>query len=241
MSTPDGEHLAIDIAFPAGNSAKGIVFVLHGLNGGSGEPFICDFVSRCTSEGMIAIVMIARGLMGTSVYSGQMFHGGRTSDIDHLIQSVHRLLPSVPLFGVGFSMGGIILSNYVAKSGKSCPLLGAVSVSGSGNSKINMVYEYSVKVWQPFLAYSLKENFLVPYYDFLLSRKIPLRPIIHSESVVDFDRALVTPLNGYKDVRDYYSDMSFGCKKKYRGVVTPLLILIAAGRDSNKMGHISTS
>ena len=51
MCTPDGEHIALDIALPPHTTPKGIVFVLHGLNGGSGEPFICDFVSRCNSEG----------------------------------------------------------------------------------------------------------------------------------------------------------------------------------------------
>lgn len=62
-----GECVALDIAFPPSghDPTKAVVLVLHGLNGGSQEPYVIDLVEQCMKNGYTVAVMVARGLMNT--------------------------------------------------------------------------------------------------------------------------------------------------------------------------------
>lgn len=130
----DDESIALDIAFPYssldGNSEEDdettppsfvhnldmpVYLVLHGLNGGSHEEYVKDFVSRRRSEGSTVIVMIARGMMNTGMKGWNVFHGARTGDVDISARAVKRGLDELAKsYGVerqtlaclGYSMGG---------------------------------------------------------------------------------------------------------------------------------------
>ena len=75
----DDEAVALDIAFPPDkvhSSEKPVILILHGLNGGSSEEYVREFVASRTREGHTCVVMIARGLMDTPVVGWNVFHGG---------------------------------------------------------------------------------------------------------------------------------------------------------------------
>lgn len=87
----DGEHIALDIAFSydafnygakkmklVHDSTKPVYLVLHGLNGGSHEEYVKELVKRRRAEGSTVVVMIARGMMDTSMEGWNVFHGART-------------------------------------------------------------------------------------------------------------------------------------------------------------------
>lgn len=75
----DFEAVALDIAFPlTGYDASQPVFlVLHGLNGGSSEEYVRDFVLRQIMRNSTVAVMVARGLMDTPIRGWNIFHGGK--------------------------------------------------------------------------------------------------------------------------------------------------------------------
>ena len=125
------EVLAHDWAFPEGghDPALPLAIVLHGLNGGSAEPLVMDFVSAALSRGWTCVVLNARGLGGTELSSEYPFHGARTSDLGALVELVAKAAPGVQLVGVGYSMGAIILANYLGVAGASCKLTAAVAIS----------------------------------------------------------------------------------------------------------------
>jgi predicted alpha/beta-fold hydrolase len=61
----DEEVLALDISFPTTghNPSLPLYLVMHGLNGGSDEEYVREFVNRRTAEDSTVVVMVARGLM----------------------------------------------------------------------------------------------------------------------------------------------------------------------------------
>ena len=65
------------------------------------------------------------------------------------------------LVGVGYSMGGIILSNYVARSGKHCSLDAAISVSGGLDMRHQLNFRRSMRLWQPMLTFGLRDDILI--------------------------------------------------------------------------------
>merc|ERR1712176_636552 len=175
----DGEYIALDVAFPYSNDDEGgakkkknfvhdinkpVYLILHGLNGGSHEEYVKDFVKRRRSEGSTVVVMIARGMMDTEIVGWNAFHGARTGDVDIAARALRRGLISLAnandikkndrqvLAGVGYSMGAIILSNYVARSSKHCALDAAIAVSGGLDMRQNINFKRSMRLWQPMLT-----------------------------------------------------------------------------------------
>ena len=131
----DNESISLDIAFPYSDDVmktndpqrqyvhhlgKPVYLILHGLNGGSHEEYVKDFVLRRRSEGSTVVVMIARGMMNTSMKGWNVFHGARTGDVDVTARAVKRGLDEMAkaysvdrqiFTGVGYSMGGEDLSS----------------------------------------------------------------------------------------------------------------------------------
>jgi len=183
LNTHDLEAVAIDIAFPSDgihNPMKPIYVLLHGLNGGSHEEYVRDFVARSTQEGSTCVVMIARGLMDTPVRGWNVFHGARTTDIEAVAQAVRKAVGSDQmLVGVGFSMGAIVLSNYVAKSGSNCQFDAAMAVSGGLDMRENLNFRRSMRLWQPLLAQGLRQEFIVKKFNHLFQQRLNKEQHLH--------------------------------------------------------------
>jgi predicted alpha/beta-fold hydrolase len=90
------------------------------------------------------------------------FHGARTSDAHTAATAVRRALgPDQVLVGVGYSMGAIILNNYVATSGPDCALDGAIAISGGLDMRYQEHFYRAQRLWQPMLAETLRNDFLL--------------------------------------------------------------------------------
>jgi predicted alpha/beta-fold hydrolase len=247
------EAVALDIVFPKDgyNPNKPTFLILHGLNGGSTEPYVLDLARRATKEGHTVAVVINRGLMKTPLKGFETFHGARTSDVGCAVEALHYALYGTSRFDqtnstatadatntskivmVGFSMGGIIAANYAVKSKEHSGLAGAVCFSGSLSTAQCLLdctaARHSASVWQPALAWALKATVLKPSMAKFVKRGITKRDVEAVHSVSDIDRDLVCRYNGYKTVYDYYEDMSAGGSgdeagvKKLNGTKIPLL------------------
>ena len=147
------EAVAVDVCFPKTcDEATPVFLILHGLNGGSGEPYVLDFVKRATERGCVCAVLIGRGLMRTPVRS-ELFTGARTGDVGAAARALRNAYGD-RICLVGNSMGGVIAENYVAKAGRESSLSSAVALSGTVCSQeiLEPCGDRSRAVWQPMLA-----------------------------------------------------------------------------------------
>ena len=234
MNPTDSEPLALDIAFPYDNfdygagkkklihdSAKPVYLVLHGLNGGSHEEYVKELVKRRRAEGSTVVVLIARGMMDTKMAGWNTFHGARTGDVDIAARALKRGLISLAesqnrsrrqiLVGVGYSMGAIILSNYVARSGEHCSLDAAIAVSGGLDMRQNLNFHRSMRLWQPMLTFGLRDDMLIGkyarHYKEKLTRGQFLR-MLRTTSVSALDVEAIVTYNSFDSLVHYYSEMS---------------------------------
>lgn len=230
-----GERVALDIALPERglDPSRPLALITHGLNGGSAEAYVLDFVAHaCEALGWTCAVLVARGLGGTPIRSGELFHGARTADLAAACALLRAAAPDAALVGVGFSMGAVVLANYCGVSGAECPLACAVAVSGCYDCVANARFEYSQRMWQPWLTQQLKTNYLLrePHATFLrASGRVDVAAALGARvsSITDFDAATVVPYQGYAHVDEYYADMSVAHARKLERVAVPLLALHA--------------
>jgi predicted alpha/beta-fold hydrolase len=211
----DNEAVALDIKFPSDgvhSTRKPIFLILHGLSGGSHEEYVRDFVARRSSEGHTCIVMIARGMMDTPVMGWNVFHGARILDIETAAKTVAKARgKSQLLAGVGYSMGAIVLSNYVARSGDDCHLDTAMAISGGLDMREMLNFKRSMRLWQPMLAQTLRDEFIVSKFDSRFRQRLSKEEhlsLMRSSSVSEIDIYAIVSYNGYDSLEHYYADMS---------------------------------
>lgn len=164
VPTEDDEAVRLEMSFPTDGHQldKPVYVILHGLSGGSQEEFIKDMVHRANADGSTVCIMIARGLMDTPIKGWNVFHGARVSDIATTALAIRpAVVNDQSMVGVGFSMGAIVLANYVARSGPDCALDAAIAVSGVLDSRPQGFNERAKRLWQPMLALTLRDQFVV--------------------------------------------------------------------------------
>ena len=76
--------------------------------------------------------------------------------------------PNQTLTAAGYSMGAIILSNYVASYGPDCVLDGAIALSGGLDMRYQEHFSRAQRLWQPMLANTLKNDFLLGKWGYRL-------------------------------------------------------------------------
>jgi predicted alpha/beta-fold hydrolase len=200
------EVVALDIAFPphGHDVTKPVYLLLHGLNGGSQEPYVREMAGRRLAENSTVVVLVARGLMDLPVRGWNVFHGARWTDVHTAAKVLQTALaPNQLLVGVGYSMGGIILSNYVARSGTECGLHAAVAISGGLDMRVEAEPNRANRLWQPIVAVELRDTFVVGKWgERVRSRlsKTQMKALMRATNIAGIDRTAVVAYNGFRDL-----------------------------------------
>lgn len=99
-------------------SKRPIVLALHGLSGSSAEPYCrCLMNPLFNKEHFDCFVLNARGCGGVNITTPSLFCALWTEDVREAVKVLRQRYPGRPIFAVGFSMGSIILTNYLAQEG----------------------------------------------------------------------------------------------------------------------------
>ncbi|RKO84703.1 Alpha/Beta hydrolase protein [Blyttiomyces helicus] len=131
LPLPDGGTISLDWcpSPPTPETAHiPTVILLHGLTGGSHETYVQDVIFNLRKDGIRAVVCNFRGCAKTELTSSQLYCAAWTDDVKSAVESISARCDG-PLVGVGFSLGANIMLKYVGETGKSCPLIGCVSIA----------------------------------------------------------------------------------------------------------------
>lgn len=119
---------------PSESDTTPTMVVLHGLTGGSNETYVRNSVvelSKSREEGGLGfrcVVINYRGCSETMLTSTQLYSAAKVTDLESALLLLTHMFPNSPMLGLGFSLGGAILSRYMGVVGKNTPLIGAISV-----------------------------------------------------------------------------------------------------------------
>lgn len=104
--------------------------------------------------GFRCVVVNSRGCANTPVTSAQLYSASKTADLESSLLLLTNMFPSSPMIGMGFSLGGAILSKYFGEVGKKTPFIGGVAVGAPfsleetsmalESSYLTLVYSYAM-------------------------------------------------------------------------------------------------
>ncbi|XP_063182760.1 phospholipase ABHD3 isoform X5 [Chroicocephalus ridibundus] len=139
IKTADGGQISLDwfdnndsLYYPDA-STRPTVLLLPGLTGTSKESYILHMIHQSETLGYRCVVFNNRGIAGEDLLTPRTYCAANTEDLEAVIHHVHSLHPSAPFMAAGVSMGGMLLLNYLGKTGRDTPLMAAAIFSAGWN------------------------------------------------------------------------------------------------------------
>lgn len=239
-SSEDEEKVAADWVFPDGgyDSSKPVVLILPGLappkHWTESSEFVADLAYHLTKKcGMTVLIMVPRGSMDTQLKNpAHIFIASRVTDTRQVVLMANEAISQAtggkaePVFGVGFSMGAMGLSNYCGRYGGDERLAGATSFCGMYDCALNIGYKYSKVSWQSILSYRMKTTMLTGAAIEESKRRGIDVDRIGSTEVMDmltFDDQWTSPYTGFSGIEAYLREISLYDDDRWKSVSVPLL------------------
>jgi uncharacterized protein len=221
--TPDGDFLDADVLSAPAEHPH--LIVLHGLEGSSRAGYVREVLQGAASRGWGALALNFRSCSGEPNRSLRAYNSGDTTDALFAVERLRARGVSGPLVGVGFSLGGSVLLNLMARAGNACPLEAGAAISvpfdlDACAARLD-TGRGATALYRELFLLSLKSKTLAQ------CRRMPGRldeaAIRKARGIRAFDDAVTAPLFGYSSAEAYYADCSAG--PRLRDVRKPALVL----------------
>ena len=219
LELPDGDFTELAwTELPNNANPKTIVVLLHGLAGCQYSHYITNTLNALKKNNCIGVLMHFRGCNGKPNRQLNAYHSGDIRDISYFTERLIQNHPNHKLALVGFSLGGNVVTRYLATTPNN-PYLAACAICApldlaACSDKLNRGFS---KIYQNYLLALLKKTTLAKLKTLTpeaisMSTK-PSHTIVASEvesltSIRALDNYITAPLNGFDSADDYYQKMS---------------------------------
>lgn len=224
LELPDGDFLDLAWGLPEQHDHKPLVVLFHGLEGNIESHYIQRMMAELLQQGWQPVLMHFRGCSGEPNRYLRSYHSGAIEDPHYVLDLLRQRYPERPMAAIGYSLGGNMLVNYLAKYPHNS-LCAAVVISAP--------LELAV------CADRINSGLSKGYQDYLLKRmlfnwqqKLHRHPqhqssvkVRHIKTVRQFDDKITAPIHGFQDAADYYQHCS-GLYKLDK-ISTPTLMIHA--------------
>ena len=222
LELPDGDFLDLEWT---GSGPGDTVLVLHGLEGSLESHYTGGMLAVLAQQGYTACLMYLRGCSGEPNRLPYSYHSGKTEDLDYVVQTIQQRLPQQPLSIVGFSLGGNILLKWLGEKGEAARIHTGVAIS--------VPFDLNQAALQLERGLSrIYQHHLVNKLHAAAQRKAATHPLPWSAERIHelrtfrrFDNEITAPLNGFRDVDDYYARAS--SKQYLKSIRVPTLLIQA--------------
>ncbi|UPW19173.1 hydrolase [Agarivorans sp. TSD2052] len=235
LDLADGDF--VDLAWVGSATAdyaqQPIVVVFHGLEGSVHSPYAKGILHACNQQGWRAVVMHFRGCSGKPNKLWRGYHSGEIGDATACLTYLQQQYPEAPLLALGYSLGGNMLVNYLAKT-PSSPLKAAVIVSPPLNLAAcsEQLQRGFSKVYQHHLLSRMKNN-LCQKISHTSQAPLQEKQVQTWRNFVEFDDHYTAKAHGFSSAADYYQRCSG--LPLLKDIQLPTLVIHAA--DDPFMDH----
>uniref|UniRef100_A0A0N4X1N4 Hydrolase_4 domain-containing protein n=1 Tax=Haemonchus placei TaxID=6290 RepID=A0A0N4X1N4_HAEPC len=228
----DGGALGIDWLFADDCKEDApIVLFLPGITGSTRDcAYILYPAQEIYARKWRVVVYNPRGLGGVHLRNKIAYNSVRHDDVAEVIQRISSRYPNAKIVGCGFSMGGMVLWNYLATcTAESAVLSGAMIVSApfdplSTTTSLEVYVTFRIVHFFAFL-----KNFIFGcsrYREHFENHEMMnFNNVLKSVTIREFDTHFTAPLFGYDSVDHYYNHAA--PNKKVKKIPVPTLCLNA--------------
>ncbi|KAK5945380.1 hypothetical protein PMZ80_002585 [Knufia obscura] len=196
------------------DDSKPMLVCLHGLSGGSYELYLRSVLAPLVTEegGWEACVINSRGCAKSKITTPILFNARSTWDLRQTVKWLRETFPNRPLYGVGFSLGANILTNYLGEEGANCQFKAAVALSNPWSLDVSNAGLQSTwfkrNIYSRAMGTNLKKLYGYHKDVVLKNSAIDDQEVKNVRFLHEFDRAIQCPTWGYPTEQAYYRDAS---------------------------------
>ncbi|KAK1051704.1 hypothetical protein LTR33_014537 [Friedmanniomyces endolithicus] len=202
---------------------KPLLITLHGLSGGSYEvylrhvlaPLAVQTEEQASSGGLSGgewecLVVNSRGCAGSKITNSILYNARATWDVRQVVKWCRQRWPKRPLYGIGYSLGANILTNYIGEEGSDCLLNAAVIVSNPWKLEVtSLALQRSwvgMNVYSATMGKNMRALFERHREQILVNKSISEERIRKLKYLHEFDREVQCATWGYPTEGAYYRD-----------------------------------
>ena len=204
LETDNGVRLIGYQLTPKNRTAKGLVILLHGWEGSANSIYILRTARHLYRQGYAVFSLNYRDHGDSHHLNEDLFYATRLDEVSQAVQQVSRLLKKIPVFIVGFSLGG----NFALRIARRCEQEGIDSLRHSvcispvldpdnATDKIDAkpyIRKYFLDKWRRSL---LKKEELYPHrFDF--------SSMLHLNTIRALTEALLAKYSEFNSVKEYF-------------------------------------
>ena len=217
IDTPDDDFLDLDWGFSDLLTPRSsllapenpLVVLSHGLEGSSTSTYLAGMVHHLTRSSFDCLAWHYRSCSGELNRQQRFYHIGDTGDLHHVLQHA-RTKGYQTIYLMGFSAGGSVTLKYLGEQGNAI------------DPTIQKAVTFSVPLDLIGATRRLEQwdSWVYNYrFNRTLKRKVLQKAAVmpdtfstdavrKARSVREFDALFTAPMNGFRDVTDYYTQSS---------------------------------
>jgi uncharacterized protein len=202
----------------ASRDEKPMLVVLHGLSGGSHELYLRHAIApllKPDKNGDVrweVCVVNSRGCAKSKITSSVLYNARATWDVRQTVKWLRKTFPNRQLFGIGFSLGANILTNYLGEEGADCQLKAAMVLSNPWNLEVTSLALQrtwlGLNVYLRSMGTNMKKLFETHVDQVSKNPRIDIEKVRTVKYLFEFDRYVQGPTWGYPTEGAYYRDAS---------------------------------
>lgn len=204
---------ADELAKLGSDDARPMLVILHGLSGGSHEVYLRHGIANLLDSGAWeACVINSRGCAKSKITTGILYNARATWDTRQTVRWLRKTFPNRPLFGLGFSLGACILTNYLGEEGAACELKAAVACANPWNLELsNKALQRTFvgqNLYSRVLGTAMKTLAETHRAEIEKFTDLDMNALTKLTHLYEFDRAVQCAAWGYPTEGAYYRDAS---------------------------------
>ncbi|KAG9394876.1 alpha/beta hydrolase [Carpediemonas membranifera] len=227
FTTSDGDFIDIDYCAPANDANDApIVVALHGLGSSSYAAYIQKMAVALRKESIRTVAMNLRSSSRRPNRTPVLYNGKFTHDVEEVVAHLTKVYPDAKIALAGFSMGGSILTHYVATCTPPPAVCGLYTCCSPMSLRENVLDDH----W---LTSRLIKPAIMPFLHKVMREKAERFPewrehalaAAAAEKITEFDRNWTCKVFGYEEPAHYYDDAS--ADNVIQDIAVPTLMLFA--------------